>query len=189
MNAPDWLAPPPSSTVVPNDRTKAVRELEVQTWTIAFETILERMSEGTPFDTICREYSVPPNTQSLSPARLRTWIFANEKRRNAYLAAKAIGAEAVEDDLLRIADGLRPDGTASLDDVPRSQLRIKARQWLLQVWNRDRYGDTKRIEQTTTTKVDASTIPTDELRSRILRALNVDVVDVEDGEFDVLTFE
>ena len=177
MNAPDapaWLSPPPRSVAAPgNDRSKAVRDLEVQTWTIAFETILERMSEGVPFDTICKEYPTPPAVAPLSPARVRAWIFSNERRRNAYNTAKAIGAEAVEDDLLRIADGLRPDGSASLDDVPRSQLRIQTRKWLLQVWNRDRYGDVKKVEQTTTTRLDASTVPTDELRSRLLRSLGV----------------
>jgi hypothetical protein len=181
MNAPEpptWLMPPQS--VAKNDRSKAVRDLEVQTWAIAFETILERLSEGVPFDTICKEYHAP-----LSPARVRTWIFSNERRRNAYVAAKAIGAESVEDDLLRIADGLRPDGTASLDDVPRSQLRIQTRKWLLQVWNRDRYGDVKKVEQTTTTRLNASAIPTDELRSRLLRSLGVDTSTVEDADYSM----
>jgi len=181
--APDWLAPP--QPVVKNDRSKAVRDLEVQTWTIAFETILERMSEGVPFDTICKEYPTPPSVTPLSPARVRAWIFSNERRRNAYMAAKAIGAEAVEDDLLRIADGMRPDGSASLDDVPRSQLRIQTRKWLLQVWNRDRYGDVKKVEQTTTTKIDASNVPTEELRSRLLRSLGVDVGDIEDADYSM----
>jgi hypothetical protein len=191
MNAPEspsWLsqqAAVASRNVAQNDRTKAIRELELQTWAIAFETVLERMSEGVPFDTICKEYQPPPPVAPLSPARVRAWIFSNERRRNAYITAKAIGAEAVEDDLIRISDGIKPDGTASLDDVARSQLRIKTRQWLLQVWNRDGYGDVKKVEQTTTTRVDTSSLPTDELRSRLLNALGViDVFPetVEDGD-------
>jgi hypothetical protein len=156
-----------------NDRAKAVRALEIQTWTIAFETILEKMSEGLPFDQICKDYQTPANTPVLQPARVRAWIFANERRRNAYLVAKSIGAEAIEDDLLRISDGLRPDGSVSLDDVPRSQLRINTRKWLLGVWNRDRYGDVKKVESTMTSRIDPSLLPTDDLRSRLLQNLGL----------------
>lgn len=177
---PSFLSPqPPTPAPAPS---KEVRELEIQTWHIAFETILEKMSEGMPFDRIVREYQTPSTVPPLSPARLRTWIFSNQKRKQAYVVAKALGAEAVEDDLLRISDGLRPDGTASMDDVPRSTLRINTRKWLLTVWNREKYGEVKKVEQTTTTKLDASSLSTAELRAKLLRSLGMDA---EDALFDL----
>ena len=197
MNAPDWMttgdpldeqpsneapqrpAVPEPHPNVPSSLTTAKRSsemlaLEQQSFEIAFETALESLAAGLPLSTFCAEYVAGPPESSLarlSHVRFRTWIFKDSKRKQAYLTAKAIGAETVEDDLLRIADGIRPDGTASLDDVPRSQLRVNTRKWLLQVWNRRRYGDVKHIEQTTTTKVDVSNLSTEQLREHILKNL------------------
>ena len=169
-----------SSQAPTKAHSSAIKELEIQTWHIAFESILEKMSEGIPFDMACKSYNVPATVAPLSPARIRTWIFSNPKRKNAYTVAKLIGAEAVEDELLRISDGLRPDGSASLDDVPRSALKINTRKWLLTVWNRDKYGDVKKVEQTTTTRVDHSSLSTAELRTKLLQSLGMDVDTLSD---------
>jgi len=175
-NLPDWMVGCEKSKNVIAEMIKANKAstdaLMLQTFDIAFEIALERLAEGTTLDKFCREYY-----QVLSPAKFRTWIFRNPKRKAAYLTAKAIGAEAVEDDLIRISDGLRPDGTESPEDVSRSTLRIGTRKWLLQVWNRPRYGDKTQIEQTTTTKLDTSGVSTTELRSRLLESLGLDTVD------------
>lgn len=157
------------------DVGKLTRELEEQTFAIAFEVFLDKMASGTPLDTICREYHLP-----ISPPKFRLWVYRDKKRKAAYLVAKALGAEAVEDELLRISDGIKADGTASLDDVARSTLRIQTRKWLLQVWNRRKYGDVKHIEQTTTTRVDPSMLSTVELQQKIMAALGL-----EDGAGDV----
>ena len=161
-------------TKAPGNR-QALIDLEKQSFEIAFETALERLADGMTLSTFCAEYPSP--LEPLSAVRFRTWIFKDAHHRSAYMTAKAIGAETVEDDLIRIADGLRPDGSASLDDVPRSQLRVQTRKWLLQVWNRRRYGDVKQIEQTTTTTVDISSLSTEELRSRLLKSLGMDIPD------------
>ena len=169
----------PSETAKPLptlEQSRAIRELDIQTWTIAFETVLEKMADGTPFDTICREYHLP-----IQSSRFRTWIFANDKRRNAYMMAKAIGAEAMEDELVRIADGLAADGSPSIDDVARSNLKIETRKWVMKANNRKRYGDMKHIEQTTTTttSVDVRTLSTEELKKMILRSAGVDADDAD----------
>ena len=151
------------------DLTPEMRELELQSFGIAFESVLETLAEGRSLDEFCRSY----HTQ-LSPARFRTWIYRDRNRRNAYLAAKAVGAEAVEDELIRIADGTLADGSASPDDVTRSQLRINTRKWLLQVWNRKRYGDVKTVESHSTTRFDVSSTSSAELQRRVLESLGLD---------------
>ena len=159
-------------------RKNPTRELELQTWNIAFETVLERLAGGTTFDVACREYHEP-----ISQARFRAWIFATEKRRNAYNMAKAIGAEAVEDEMIRIADGIGPDGQPSQSDVGRSKLQVDTRKWLLQVWNRKRYGDVKQIEQHTTTTIDQRTVggmSSRDLQSRLMSALGIEDLDPAD---------
>jgi len=169
---PPTGAPTGSTLTFPKrsgDLTPEMRELELQSFGIAFESVLETLAEGRSLDEFCRSY----HTQ-LSPARFRTWIYRDRNRRNAYLAAKAVGAEAVEDELIRIADGTLADGSASPDDVTRSQLRINTRKWLLQVWNRKRYGDVKTVESHSTTRFDVSSTSSAELQRRVLESLGLD---------------
>ena len=146
-----------------------VRELERQTFDIAFESVLEAAAAGTTLEEFCRTYHV-----RLSPSRFRTWIWQNARRRNAWLAAKAVGAESIEEELVRIADGIAADGSPSPADVQRSQLMINTRRWLLTVHNRERYGDVRKVEQTTTTRIDPSSLSTPELQAQLLAALGID---------------
>jgi hypothetical protein len=151
------------------DMSPEMRALELQTFGIAFESALEAAASGTTLEQFATSYHV-----RLNAPRFRTWIYQNAKRRNAWQAAKAVGAEQVEEDLIRIADGINPDGTASLADVQRSTLQVNTRRWLLQVWNRERYGDIRKIEQTTTARIDPSSLSTPELQERLLAALGVE---------------
>lgn len=146
-----------------------MRLLEKQTFDIAFETLLEHLTEGRAFDSFCQSYHSP-----LPNGRFRSWIFANPKRRDAYYVAKAIGAEAIEDEMIRISDGLNADGQPTVDDVARATLRINTRKWVMQVSNRKRYGDVKHIEQTTTTRFDPDDLSTRDLTLRILEELGLD---------------
>jgi hypothetical protein len=151
------------------DMSPEMRQLELQTFEIAFESALEELAAGNTLELFCASYHV-----RLVPSRFRTWVFQNTKRRNAYIAAKAVGAEAVEDELIRIADGKLADGTPSPNDVQRSQLMISTRRWLLTVWNRERYGEVKKVEQTTTTRIDPASLSTPELQRQLLEALGID---------------
>lgn len=164
----------------------ALLELERQSFEIAFESALEYLSDGRTLHQFCLEYHQP-----LSPVRFRQWMFQKERTKQAYLVAKALGAEAVEDDLIRIADGIDPQGNPIPEDIQRSNLKINTRKWLLGVWNRKRYGETKQIEQTVTQTVDVSMMSTNDLRQRILSNLNIDpnLFDLPpdlEGEFEEL---
>lgn len=145
-----------------------LRELERQTFKIAFESLLEAVAGGLSLTTFAREYHTP-----LSAGRFRTWIYADNNRKAAYIAAKAVGAEAIEDELIRLSDGLAPDGSPSMSDVARNSLQIATRKWVLGVLNRRRYGDIKHIEQVTTTSVDISRLSTDDLRQRLLEQMGI----------------
>lgn len=179
---PDWMDGDDTS---PKERSKHVpipisqmsdqeRQLELQTFGIAFESSLEQIASGTTIEQFCQKYTDPLG-RSLSHGRFRAWIYRDEKRRNAFYAAKALAAEAIEDELLRISDGMLADGSASMDDTARSQLRIQTRWKLLQVYNRKRYGDVKTVEQTNTTKVEIQQMTTDELKKYILSQSGIDI--------------
>lgn len=81
--------------------------------------------------------------RQLDPGQMRQWLHADEYRKARYYDAKAIGSEKVEDEILDIADG---NYSGIPQDVQRDALRIKARQYLMGVWDRNRYGDKKQIE-------------------------------------------
>jgi hypothetical protein len=90
-------------------------------------------------------------------------------------AAQAIGAQAVERDILAIADA-----KDSIEDVNRSTLRINTRKWLLGVWNRKRFGDVKQIEQNV--NIDLSQAM-QEAQARLDKGRTVDVIGrVVDGD-------
>lgn len=158
--------------------TPEQREVEQQNFAIAFEFALERIADGMPLDTFCREYNAP--VVPLSPSRFRAWIYRSDKRRAAYHVAKAIGAEAVEDEMIRIADGKDALGNPTIDDVQRTRVMLETRRWLLGVWNRQRYGDKTTIEQNINTTTTAVDMTTDELRARLLSSLGLD-----EGALDV----
>ena len=152
------------------EQRAAQHALEQQTFEIAFESFLEKVSNGEPLEQSIREYHT-----TIDPARFRSWVYRDTARKQAYMVAKAIGADAVEDELLRIADGLDPSGNPSPNDVARSTLMITTRRWLLGVWNRKRYGDIKHIEQTTTSRMDVSNMTTDELKRMLLKEMGMDM--------------
>ena len=202
MNLPDWLVSDPVEfefpTPTPRKTVPATfpkplsamsleeKELEQQTFSIAFESALEQLAEGTPLATFCRSY-LDPQRRQLSPGRFRTWIFRVKRRRDAYDAAKAIGAEALEDDLIRIADGLDINGQPTLNDVTRSKLQFDARVKTMGYNNREKYGDIKKVEQSITTNFDPKAATMEQLQIRLLKTLGVDIEnesgDIIEGDF------
>jgi hypothetical protein len=159
----------------------AIIELEKQSFGIAFESALEALAGGTTLTEFCHSYHMP-----ISPVRFRTWMLQDNRRKNAYYGAKALWAEALEDELIRISDGIGPDGqrgspnAPSLpEDVQRSTLRIATRKWIMEKSNRKRYGDVKHIEQTTTntTTIDVTTMSTEDLKRFVLRQAGADSLD------------
>jgi hypothetical protein len=179
----DTATSPPTTLPAKTQRmTPEQRALEYQSFEIAFESLLDEVSNGTSLTLFAQNYHT-----ALSPGRFRTWIWQKENRRNAYLMAKTVGAEHVEDEMLRIADGIDANGNASPNDTNRATLQVNTRKWLLQVWNRKRYGDTKHIEQVTTQRIDASSLSSDDLRQRLMRSLQLDQLDSIDNSID--TFE
>lgn len=141
-----------------------------QSFAIAFEHVLDKVSNGDTLSDTLREYHTP-----LDPAQFRTWIYREPARKRAWQVAKALGAEAMEDEIRRISDGIAADGSPMPNDVARANLQITTRRWLMQVNNRRRYGDTKYIEQNTTTRtsMDVSSMSRDELRRMVLESFGI----------------
>lgn len=113
-----------------------------------FEAIFERamihIASGQPLRNFLQEdHRRPSMTEFIA------WIYKDPNRRSLYHEAKAVGAEVIEDEILVIADA-----QDSIEDVARSTLRINNRWKLLGVWNRDRYGEKKTIDQNVTINIE-----------------------------------
>jgi hypothetical protein len=171
---PPWLQPRPyfDLTRVAGDLTarQMRREIEEHTFESLFEDALDTIAMGNPLTSVVEDDPRPINY-----ARMLAWIHRDPKRQEMYYAAQAIGAQAVERDMLAIADA-----KDSIEDVNRSTLRINTRKWLLGVWNRKRFGDVKQIEQNV--NIDLSQAM-QEAQARLDKGRTIDVIGrVVDGD-------
>ena len=111
-------------------RTKDERELRQHNLECLFERILDKVAEGsTASDVIILDHN------GFTPGEVMRWIRADTKRLDRYRDAQKIGAEVIADQMIGIADG-----QTELEDVQRSTLRIKTRQYILEKNNKERYG-------------------------------------------------
>lgn len=108
--------------------------------------LLKRLSEGESLRGICEDAHMPDRGTVLR------WIGENEELRNQYARAREAQADAIFDDMLRIADDgsndwmmqNRGDDVAWVENgenARRSALRIDARKWILARMAPKKYGD------------------------------------------------
>lgn len=145
---PSWLAPTSSFEQLPEQdqqtllakRRANLSAIQETQFIVMFDRALEQLVIGQP---LSRTVEMDPRHPDY--AKFLRWIHSDPDRKRQYEEAKMIGAEFVEDDLLRIADA-----DESVEDVARSTLRINTRKWLLGVWNKKKYGETRQAEQNIT---------------------------------------
>lgn len=137
----DWPSAPDATR-----RTAVARDLDNLTFENMFEWVLVKIAEGIALKEILRSDFRQPEYEHF----LR-WVHKDEARKNRYYEAQEIGAEVVASEMLAIADA-----DDSLEDVARSTLRINTRKWLLSVWNRKRFGETKQIDHNLTVDIGAA---------------------------------
>ena len=166
---PGWLAPEPLPYYHPTV-LQARRELRANRKAIeeiAFESLFEEF-----LDVICENglgvtqmFDRDPRGPDLK--RFIAWVVRDPKRKELYYEAQAVGAEVCAVEIPMIADA-----KDSLEDANRSSIRIDSRKWQLKVWNRERFGDVKQIDQTVTINLqDAMQVA----QERLDRSRTVDV--------------
>lgn len=122
---PHWLQPP-----------KLMRTGDYPEW--VFEEVLRRLASGMFLSNICKDPTMPKYDHLLQ------WIHSDLGRKERYYQAKEVAAEVESDKMLMIADG--DDDNGIPNDVQRDSLRVHTRKWLVGVWNRKRFGDTKQVD-------------------------------------------
>ena len=147
LDVPGWLAPAPQPEYhhievvkARQEAKRAQRQLEEQ----MFETLLDEALEITAAGkSLVVPFAQDPRRPNLG--RFIAWVMRDENRKAQYYEAQQFGAEVVAQEVIEISDA---DDT--VEDVARSTLRINARKWTVGVWNRQRFGDIKQIEQNVT---------------------------------------
>ena len=117
------------------------------------EAICVLLSEGLSLREICAQEDMPDKSTVMR------WLNSQAEFRDQYVRAKAIGVEALAEDILDIADDATNDWMERKDKdgenagwqfngeaARRSQIRIDARKWLLSKLAPKKYGD--KVEQT-----------------------------------------
>jgi hypothetical protein len=143
---PAFLLPqtsPDPAPLTPAQRAELAtlrRQNEITMFESAFERMMETIESGQPLTAALEMYPLP-----IDYTRFLAWVNRDETRRLRYYEAQATAAEVVAQQMLDIADA-----SDTIEDVQRSTLRINTRKWLLGVWNRKRFGETRQIEQTVT---------------------------------------
>lgn len=167
---PDWLSAQPTESTCRTPATtsnkQALADLNNIVFENMFEGVLVKIASGKPLTQVLEEDYRQPEYEYF----LR-WIHKDEGRKARFYEAQELAAHIVEAQLLKIADA-----DDSLEDVARSTLRINTRKWLLGVWNRKRFGETKQIEQNVTIDISAA------MAAAQARVDNARVVDVEARE-------
>lgn len=165
MDLPSWLTPSPAT--LPNSNAppspfpqyfelpvvaakltlaEQRRAIERHTFEAIYDDALEHIASGEHLRTFCTRDPRKPDYK-----RFIAWVHESEERKNAYLNARAIGAEINLTQIVEIADA-----ADSPEEVDRSALRISARKWVMGVDNRRRFGDVKQVEMTTQISVRAA---------------------------------
>ena len=166
---PPWLNPvatipiPTEQEHVATSKTveRTRRDLRNITYSNFFEHILEDIAGGATLPTLCQQ-----DPRDISPAKFLAWILRDPDRKRRYHEALQTNAEIVFSEIIDIADAKHNP----MEDVQRSTLKIKTRQWWLGVVDRERFGDIKKLD-VTTKNLDADqlkTISTAELKQMVL---------------------
>lgn len=134
MTLPDWLQP----ESLPIDKS-AKKELELITFANMFPQVCDQLANDIPLSEILGRDPRSPDV-----AKFMRWIMRDEVRKEQYYEALAIAAEVTfVEDMVRIADAVD-----SLEDEKRSRIRLETRWKKMAICNKDRFGDTKKFEQT-----------------------------------------
>ena len=114
-----------------------MRELEQTQFEIAFDHIIERLSEGVFLASAVREYPVP-----LDYGRLLAWIHKDPERKARYHEAQEIGNEFI------VARMMDPEANQSIipEDVNLARLNFDKTKWYSAIVNKRRYAQSQQIE-------------------------------------------
>lgn len=168
---PEWLAAPDQDTPsLPTTRqaTPTNREIMYMQFEYMFDHVLEQLAGGKTI-----KHTLDKDPRGYESAVYIDWIKKDPQRTSRYENAQLLFAEQLGAEIIEISDA-----EDSAEDVQRSKLRIDSRKWLMGVYNKRRYGETKTIE------MGGSISIVDALAQAHARVIEGEVIDVEPKEIE-----
>ncbi len=162
---PDWLAAPTPSLPKTRQDTPTNREIMFMQFEYMFDHVLEQLAGGKTI-----KQTLDKDPRGYESAVYIDWIKKDPQRTSRYENAQLLFAEQLGAEIIEISDA-----EDSAEDVQRSKLRIDSRKWLMGVYNKRRYGETKTIE------MGGSISIIDALSAAQARVIEGEVIDVTPG--------
>lgn len=151
--------------------------------------ICNRIAEGEPLRQICRESHMP------GWVTVYNWINTRPDFAERFARARDLGADAIAESCLEIADDATNDWMLKTDregnaagwqlnneHVQRSKLRIETRLKLLAKWNPKKYGESQKIEMAGNLSVNQMT--EEEMRAELAALGAADLIKPASGGDD-----
>lgn len=133
---PEWLASPEPQVPALPKAELTNREIMYMQFEYMFDHILEELAGGKTI-----KHTLDKDPRGYESATYIHWIKKDPMRTSRYEHAQLLFAEQLGAEIIEISDA-----EDSAEDVQRSRLRIDSRKWLMGVYNKKRYGETKTIE-------------------------------------------
>lgn len=130
---PEWLLP----TSPPSPRTsKEALALEHAQYEIVFDTVMERMGEGVTMTAALQEFP-----HDIKRGKFRSWVMKDPARRELLEEAEKLLGDCLFEDFVEMNRKTGED----LIDLEAFKIKSQNLRWLLQVYNRKRFGDKQAI--------------------------------------------
>jgi hypothetical protein len=133
---PEWLSAPTPEIPAVREATPTNREIMYMQFEYMFDHVLEQLAGGKTI-----KQTLDHDPRGYESATYIHWIKKDPMRTSRYEHAQLLFAEQLGAEIIEISDA-----EDSAEDVQRSKLRIDSRKWLMGVYNKRRYGETKTIE-------------------------------------------
>lgn len=137
--------PPTVPTVTPAEHRKAIKDLHLTQFDIAFPTVLDKLASGQTLTRIMKEYHA-----DLDAGMFVRWVKRDPERAKLYDEAMAYRTDLWADKMIEYSEG----GNDGLEDVQRSKLKVDTLKFLIAADNRRKYGSAVQVDgdvQTTIT--------------------------------------
>lgn len=105
-----------------------------------FEDFLEQVAAAEPPHKVLKDLKVGPNYLA--------WVAADEVRKGLFYDAQQVATEHLASQILELTQN-----PPAPEDIYFVQNKIKALQYLMGCWSRQRYGDIKQVEITNTVDI------------------------------------
>ena len=158
---PSWLSCPDPKPPRPSKERLALEQTQYE---IVFQTVIEQMCEGITLTAALQSFP-----HDISRGKFRQWITKDPSRRQLLDEAEKLLGECLFDDFVELNRKIGED----LMDIESFKVKSQNLKWLLQVYNKKRFGETKQVDATFSISV------IDAINAGNARVIEAEIVEVD----------